>query len=74
MVLTNVTTFGVAVGATVLEVEVEVEDGNKKYFRDRNMNLRKNITKYAYLIVFIRGSVQLRYGGFSMESLLALVL
>jgi hypothetical protein len=27
MVLTNVTTFGVAVGAHVLEVEVEVEDG-----------------------------------------------
>jgi len=27
MVLTNVTTFGVAVGATVLAVEVEVEDG-----------------------------------------------
>ncbi len=26
MVLTNVTTFGVAVGATVLSVEVEVED------------------------------------------------
>ena len=27
MVLTNVTTFGVAVGATVLAVEVEDEDG-----------------------------------------------
>ena len=34
MVLTNMTTFGVAVGATVLEVEVEVEDGyqRQKYF------------------------------------------
>ena len=30
MVLTNVTTFGVAVGATVLTVEVEVEDGNQR--------------------------------------------
>ena len=30
MVLTNVTTFGVAVGATVLVVEVEVEDGHLK--------------------------------------------
>ena len=28
MVLTNVTTFGVAVGATVLVVAVEVEDGH----------------------------------------------
>ena len=27
MVLTNVTTFGVTVGATVVVVEVEVEDG-----------------------------------------------
>jgi len=34
MVLTNVTTFGVAVGATVLTVEVEDEDGyqRQKYF------------------------------------------
>ena len=34
MVLTNVTTFGVAVGATVLTVEVEVEDRyqRQKYF------------------------------------------
>ena len=34
MVLTDVTTFGVAVGATVLTVEVEVEDGyqRQKYF------------------------------------------
>ena len=31
MVLTNVTTFGVAVGATVLAVEVEDEDGYQKY-------------------------------------------
>ena len=30
MVLTNVTTFGVAVGATVLAVEVEDEDGYQK--------------------------------------------
>ena len=30
MVLTNVTTFGVAVGATVLAVEVEVEDGYQR--------------------------------------------
>ena len=30
MVLTNVTTFGVAVGATVLEVEVEDEDRYQK--------------------------------------------
>ena len=34
MVLTNVTTFGVAVGVTVLAVEVEDEDGyqRQKYF------------------------------------------
>ena len=34
MVLTNVTTFGVAVGATVFEVEVEVDDRyqHQKYF------------------------------------------
>ena len=34
MVLTDVTTFGVAVGATVLTVEVEVEDRyqRQKYF------------------------------------------
>ena len=31
MVLTNVMTFGVAVGATVLTVEVEDEDGYQKY-------------------------------------------
>jgi hypothetical protein len=30
MVLTNVTTFGVAVGATVLAVEVEDKDGYLK--------------------------------------------
>ena len=30
MVLTNVMAFGVAVGATVLAVEVEDEDGMKK--------------------------------------------
>ena len=30
MVLTNVTTFGVAVGVTVLAVEVEVEDGYQR--------------------------------------------
>ena len=29
-VLTNVTTFGVAVGATVLVVKVEVEDGYQR--------------------------------------------
>jgi hypothetical protein len=30
MVLTNVTTFGVAVGATVLAVEVKEEGGHQK--------------------------------------------
>ena len=30
MVLTNVTTFGVAVGATILEVKVEDEDRYQK--------------------------------------------
>ena len=43
-----------------LKYQVEVEDGNKKYFWDRKMNLRKDITKYAYLIVFIRhGSAEI---------------
>ena len=38
MVLTNVTTFGVAVGATVLTVEVEDEYGYQKY-------------KYVYCVI-----------------------
>ena len=31
MMLINVTTFGVAVGATILAVEVEDEDGYQKF-------------------------------------------
>ena len=37
-----------------LKYQVEVEDGNNKYFQDRKMNLRKDIMKYGYLVVFIR--------------------
>ena len=43
-----------------LKYQVEVEDGNKKYFWDRKMNLRKDIMKYGYLVVFIRhGSAEI---------------
>ena len=56
-----------------LKYQGEVEDGNKKYFWDRKMNLRIDIMKYG-IWSSLYGTVQLRYGGFSMESLLALVL
>ena len=37
-----------------LKYQVEVEDGNKKYFWDRKMNLRWDSMKYDYLVVFVR--------------------
>ena len=52
--------------------QVEVE-GDKKQIWDRKMNLREDVMKYDYWWSSY-GTVQLRYGGFSMESLLALVL
>jgi hypothetical protein len=53
--------------------QVEVEVDNEKYFWDRKMNLREDIMKYDYAWSSY-GTVQLRYGGFSMESILALAL
>ena len=40
MVLTNVTTFGVAVGTTVLAVEVEVEDQYQLHIKLQNQSTR----------------------------------